>query len=217
MLVRPGPDPASLARDLRDLLQDRLGVPVDQRIISIAQLAPTADEQAEGAVAQATIPPVESGGVHASFQPGTPDEPAMTGDTSFHGRVVFSSIEATVTGGRVEVGIQLDWRDSQVRGSSDAVNTKNGRARAAAVATLSAAREAVAGNGLEIELDFASVVQALDGDYTLISVLAISPRTGRRPLPLVGAHPVETDIETASAIATLKAINRILSPALKSG
>src|SRR5690606_33429724 len=39
LLISPGPDPASLARDVRALLEERLGVTVDQRVISIAQLA----------------------------------------------------------------------------------------------------------------------------------------------------------------------------------
>ena len=39
LLVRPGTAPRDLARDVRDLLEERLGVPIDQRIISIAQLA----------------------------------------------------------------------------------------------------------------------------------------------------------------------------------
>ncbi|MFW6330907.1 MAG: hypothetical protein ACOC3J_04205, partial [Gemmatimonadota bacterium] len=39
LLVRSGPDPAGLARDIRGLLEERLGIPIDQRVISIAQLA----------------------------------------------------------------------------------------------------------------------------------------------------------------------------------
>jgi hypothetical protein len=67
------------------------------------------------------------------------------------------------------------------------------------------------------ELDFASIVQALDGDYVLVSVLGISDRIGRRPLPLVGAHPIESDVESAAAFAALKAINRVLALALQAG
>jgi hypothetical protein len=39
LLVRAGPNPRHLAYDVRDLLEERLGVPIDQRVISIAQLA----------------------------------------------------------------------------------------------------------------------------------------------------------------------------------
>ena len=40
LLVRPGPNARHLAYDVRDLLEERLGIPVDQRVISIAQLSP---------------------------------------------------------------------------------------------------------------------------------------------------------------------------------
>ena len=100
-------------------------------------------------------------------------------------------------------------------GNAEAVDTPAGRARAAAAATLASATEAPWNEGLGLELDFASVVQALDGDYVLVSVLGLAGRLGRRPLPLVGAHPVESDVETAAALATLKAINRILSAAVR--
>jgi hypothetical protein len=43
LLISPGPNPRHLARDVRELLQERLGVPVDQRIISIAQLSSDPD------------------------------------------------------------------------------------------------------------------------------------------------------------------------------
>ncbi|HEX6938543.1 MAG TPA: hypothetical protein VF158_03965 [Longimicrobiales bacterium] len=44
ILVGPGPEPRLLARDIRDLLEERLGVPVDQRVISIAQLSERIDQ-----------------------------------------------------------------------------------------------------------------------------------------------------------------------------
>ena len=40
LLIRAGPNPRHLAYDVRELLEERLGVPIDQRVISIAQLAP---------------------------------------------------------------------------------------------------------------------------------------------------------------------------------
>jgi hypothetical protein len=48
-------------------------------------------------------------------------------------------------------------------------------------------------------------------------VLGLSNRMGRRPLPLVGAHPIEIDVESAAAFAALKAVNRVLSLALQVG
>src|SRR4051812_27128247 len=39
LLVKSGPNPRHLARDVRELLEERLGVAVDQRVISIAQMS----------------------------------------------------------------------------------------------------------------------------------------------------------------------------------
>ncbi len=204
LLVRSGPDVAALARDVRGLLQERLGIPIDQRIISIAQLAAdpeseasdVEDEEAEQAVAAA--------------------ERRAT-KRSFDARPIFSGLESTVAAGHVTVGVRLEWNGETSKGTAEAADTTPGRARAAATATLQSAMAAAAGADLAFELDFASVVQALDGDYVLVSVLGMSNRIGRRPLSLVGAHPIDSDVESAAAFAALKAINRVLSLALQAG
>ena len=200
LLVRHGPDPASLARDIRGLLEERLGIPIDQRVISIAQLA--AQPQVEG---------VLQGAASAQRSAGTRDTAASDRRSALGTRPVFAGLESTVSAGHVEVGVRLRWRGDEWMGTSKAVDTQVGRARAAAAATLRAAVRAAWNDALNLELDFASVVQALEGEYILVSVLGMSGHLGRRPLPLVGAHPVESDVETAASLATLKAVNRILT------
>ena len=197
LLVRSGPEPGSLARDIRNLLEERLGVPIDQRVISIAQLAteqmpePESEEEPESAPARRP----QGGG----------------------GRPIFAGLESTVAAGHVRVTVRLEWRGEVAEGSAEAADTQPGRARAAATATLASAMEAAWNEELRFELDFASLVQALDGEYVLVSVLGMSAALGRRPLPLVGAQPIEGDVESAAALATLKAVNRVLSLALGDG
>ncbi len=206
LLVRHGPDAASLARDIRGLLEERLGIPIDQRVISIAQLAPEPEVESlpEGAAEEvAAAVEAESAG-QADERP----RPVA-------GRPIFAGLESTTSSGHVRVGVRLEWQDEESLGEAEAVDTPVGRARAAATATLLSAVNAVWNDGLSLELDFASIVQALDGEYVLVSVLGMASRFGRRPLPLVGAHPVESDVETAAALGTLKAINRILAVALR--
>jgi hypothetical protein len=201
LLVRAGPDPALLARDLRGLLQERLGIPIDQRVISIAQLADKDDGDLERPAAAGA-----AAGATAERTP-TPRRPEA--------RAIFGGIEATATAGQVTVVVELEWQGRRVRGAADAADTTHGRARAAATATLRAAVALIEGGGeLGLELDFATTVDALDGDYALVSVLAVSGRTGRRPIPLVGAQPLENDVESAAAFATLKTVNRVLGAAL---
>lgn len=201
LLIGEGPDPGSLARDIRGLLEERLGIPIDQRVISIAQLA----DSALGEVPD----PADERPPSAEDAPSDADAPPSTS------RPIFAGIESTTSAGHVAVRVRLEWESLESTGTAEAVDTQPGRARAAATATLRSAAEAAWNDGLGLELDFASIVQALDGEYVLVSVLAVSPRLGRRPLSLVGAHPVDSDMESAAALATLKAINRVLALALK--
>ena len=93
---------------------------------------------------------------------------------------MFAGLESTVSAGHMEVSVNLRWRGEESRGTAKAVDTPVGRARAAAVATLRSAMQ-VAWNGtLSLELDFASSVQALEGEYILVSVLGMSGHLGRR-------------------------------------
>lgn len=200
LLIGDGPDPASLARDVRGLLEERLGIPIDQRVISIAQLASNGHDALPSQAAERATEPERA-------------EKAVA--AQLDSRPIFGGIEATTASGHVTVGVRLEWEGSVSTGTAEAVDTQAGRARAAATATLRSAAEAPWNDDLNLELDFASIVQALEGEYVLVSVLAVSHRLGRRPLSLVGAHPVDRDVESASALAALKAINRVLSAALK--
>jgi hypothetical protein len=78
LLVRAGPNPRHLAYDIRGLLEERLGVPIDQRVISIAQLATDrvpgpllAEAAGLGAAAQSAAAPT----------PAAAPPRAATGDT----------------------------------------------------------------------------------------------------------------------------------------
>lgn len=221
LLVRAGPDAASLARDVRSLLQERLGIPIDQRVISIAQLAadpaPEPPDLTADADASAEFVDRTSRAQPTGVQSPDPRaaETQATEAVATEARPIFGGLESTVSAGHVTVGVRLEWNGETVKGTAEAADTTPGRARAAATATLQSAMAAAAGADLAFELDFASVVQALDGDYVLVSVLGMSTRIGRRPLALVGAHPIETDVESAAAFAALKAINRVLSLALQ--
>ena len=201
LLVRHGPDPAALARDIRNLLEERLSGPVDQRVISIAQLAREAD--APGPKRPGREEPGDRAGGRGWVAPRIAT-----------GRPVFAGLESTVASGHVTVSVRLDWEGEVSEGTAEAVDTQAGRARATATATLRSAMDAAWNGDLNLELDFASIVQALDGEYVLVSVLCMSTRVGRRPLPLVGVHPIESDVESAAALGTLKAVNRVLSLAL---
>ncbi|MEJ2215084.1 MAG: hypothetical protein P8099_00575 [Gemmatimonadota bacterium] len=192
LLIQAGPDAGDLARDIRELLEERLGVPIDQRVISIAQVDPVYRKVSDvSAIAG-------------------PRERTTALVLRPHARAVFRGIESVVDGGRVRVNVRLQWAGETHAGEGDELESANGRARAASAATLRAAM-AAAWENLRLDLDLVSVVQAVDRSFVLVSVLALSPAFGRRPLSLVGIQPVDADIESAAALATLKAVNRVLS------
>lgn len=190
LLVRPGPTPRDLARDVRELLEERLGVPVDQRVISIAQLA---DPDARESVA--------AGAERVSGQPSGTE------------RLEFRRLESEIGGGRVELRVVLHRGDAEVVGEAREVDAPNAAARAAARAT-AAAISSTCGRLLRIDVETVSAVQAFDRDHVLVSALAASPMLGRTPRPVVGAHPSGADAREAAVLAVLKATNRLVELAL---
>ena len=53
--------------------------------------------------------------------------------------------------------------------------------------------------------------QAFEREYVIVSVMTGAPRFGRGVIYLTGAQPVEHDLESAAALAALKAVNRVLA------
>ena len=196
LLVAAGPNVRHLARDVRELLEERLQVPVDQRIISIAQVARDPRET-----------PVEE--VPELATPAAAEDVDATDP-----RLVFGGTECMVRDARVVVRVRLTWHGEEFLGEASELDAGMGRVRAAATAALRAAAAAVR-DSLRLELQGASSVRAFERDYVLVSALAAGPALGRRPLPLVGAQPAEGDEPTAAALAALQAVNRVVSYQLK--
>ena len=217
LLVRSGPDPRHLARDIRDLLEERLGVPVDQRVISIAQLAP-GDERtrAPERPATAAVPPSSDPTPTPQAAPPAGAAAAAPPTHAAEPRIRFLGVETQVRDARVMVRAQLQAGERELHGEAVELEAANGRARAGAAAALQAVTDAAEKHG-RFELENASVVRVLERDYVLVSALANSPYLGRRPIALCGAQVVDVDIESAAALGALKAVNRILALMLRLG
>ena len=197
MLVAPGPNPRHLARDVRDLLEERLGVPIDQRVISIAQLA-IAPEDLDLDAAEAPAA--------AAAAPIAPEE--------FEARLRFDTLETQTRGHTVIVRVSLLLGERVITGESMEVDVGTSRLRAAAGATLHAAALAC-DHRLRLQLDAVSLVRAFGRDYALVTVLASSTLLGRKPISLAGAQPLQDEPDQAAALAALMAINRVFAKALK--
>jgi len=218
LLIRPGPDPRYLAHDVRDLLEERLGIPVDQRVISIAQLAapePHAPGDTDSSTAESAADTAgeadfgeASPGAEAEAAP--PAEPFAERPRDPDPRLRFLGVETQARDARVLVRTRLLSGGQELYGEAVELEAANGRARAGAAAALNAISGAADLQG-RFELENASVLRVEDRDYVLVSALATSPYLGRRPLALAGAHPVEVDVESAAALAALKAVNRVVA------
>lgn len=202
LLVAPGPNVRHLARDVRDLLEERLQVPIDQRIISIAQVT---RDPSESPVEE--VPEIVSASPEDAVAASAAEPPANP-------RLVFGGIESMYRDARVVVRVRLAWRGAEYVGEGNELDAGMGRVRAAASAALRAAATACE-NSLRLDLEGASTIRAFERDYILVAALAAGPSLGRRPLSLTGAHPDEGDIATAGALAALKAVNRVVAFRLK--
>lgn len=196
LLVLPGPEPRHLARDIRSLLHERLGVDVDQRVISIAQLARHPSEEAT----------TESGPVEGE---GPDQDAAGRDEPTGMRRVRFVRCETRAADGRVTVLVELEDEAAKYVGEANELDAGSGRLRAGAVAALNAVTAACNGRA-RFALDGVSSVFAADRDYALVTATATAAEFGRRPLELSAAHEREDDPATAAALAALKAANRVL-------
>jgi len=193
LLVSPGPDARMLARDIRDLLEEKLGVPVDQRVISIAQLSEAPDEAGERVVGE--VPEFE-------------ERTRVESETETDPRLRFAGLEMQTREGRVLVRIRLEWKSQIITGEAGELDAGIGRLRATAAAALNAVGIACR-NRIRFQLESASTVRSFGRDYVIAVVHTTAPAFGRRPIMLTGAHPIEDDPDHAAALAALKAVNRV--------
>jgi hypothetical protein len=219
LLIGPGPEPRDLATDVRDLLEERLGIPVDQRIISIAQLRVPAPDGlaliADGSGGALAIPALEA----APEAPAVPIEaPAPRRSARSHvlqgpapsvasSRVALVSLEVRREAARVIALVRVEHDGEEFTGEAAEPDLGLGPIRAAARATLRSV-EAALDDAALLELESASVVRALERDVVLVTASALAPELGRSPRHLAGAHPVESRPESAAVLAALKATNR---------
>ncbi|HEX6589987.1 MAG TPA: hypothetical protein VF039_13365 [Longimicrobiales bacterium] len=192
LLVRSGTVPRDLARDVRDMLEERLGVPVDQRVISIAQVA------ANGTTLEQAIGPAGD----------VAELPAPR-------RVVLQRVESSRTLGWIEARAVVRRGDADFEGAGREIESPAGAARAGARAVAAAITEAFAPT-LSVHVETASLVPAFDREHVLVTLAAASPLFGRSVKTLVGAQPLTEDRVEAGALAVLKATNRVLELALAS-
>ncbi|MFW6080140.1 MAG: hypothetical protein ACODAE_10995 [Gemmatimonadota bacterium] len=213
LLIGPKPNARVLSHDVRDLLEERLGVPVDQRVISIAQVSASTGQHATvgGGATDGGHRTAPAGGRSAADRYA---DPATRAETSR--RLIYTGLESGKQGHHISVRVRLHHDDEEYVGEAEEMDAGTGRMRAAARATLNAVSDACDGD-VGLDLEAASTIEAFGREYALVAVLARSPMLGRQPVSLAGAHSAEAGAEVAAIFACLKATNRIVSRALGGG
>lgn len=180
--------PKQVVRNVESALCAGLGIEIDRRIISVAQLRPDTVELPVAA------DPVE-------------DVPAFV-DLP---RVRFLGYESRIDATRqAHCNVTLGYEGERFTGSGTGPDTPRGRAEAASRATLEA--HAAWRDADRFALEGAALVEVYGRCFVLVSVLA---RAGRRTVTLTGVASLQHAPEEAAIMATLQATNRWLPSNLR--
>lgn len=124
-------------------------------------------------------------------------------------RLRFDGAERTPTpDGRETIVVRLGWDGVVHEGEASGLQTREGDIRTAALATLSATRSVLAGDGPTLDLIGVKALRAFDAFVVIVSV---DVRDGDTRRKLIGARTgQEPHLIDAAATATLDALNRLL-------
>ena len=182
VLATPELHPKQVVRNVESALSAGLGLEVDRRVVSVAQI------EAGQARAEAVEAP-------------TPVAAVPTIDA---GRVVLVDFDCTrADAQRARCTVTLERGGVRYTGTAEAADTLQGRAEAAADAVL----QAVVGmpGGASIGFEGARVVETEGRSYVLVAARVMDVRP---PLPLSGAAMMDRAPEEAAIMAALQATNR---------
>lgn len=180
--------PKQVVRNVESALRAGLGLDVDRRIVSVAQVRA---EDVEPTRPAAEVVPL--GGV--------PEEPARAAP---RGRVYFERFDAQCDAAqRATCRVILRVGDREFEGTGEGPGTVQGRVEAAARASFAAL--AATHDELSIGLEGACIVEAHGRTYVLVAARGLQ---GRRFVSLAGTAPLSRSPEEAAILASLQAANR---------
>ena len=182
VLATPELHPKQVVRNVESALSAGLGVEVDRRVVSVAQIEAGQErrEPAEVPVVEGPAPGVDAG------------------------RVVLVDFDCTrAATQRARCTVTLERGGIRYSGSAEGADTLQGRAEAAAEAVL----HAVVGmpGGASLGFEGARIVETEGRSYVLVAARVMDVRP---PLPLSGAAMMDRAPEEAAIMAALQATNR---------
>lgn len=201
--------PKQVVRNVESALSAGLGIVIDRRVVSVAQVradqyAPLLDEALEETVqytAPAAGPATPVAGAPA---PSMPEPETSELVTLAENRYLFVGHDVRNQTNRETIcHVTIGRGNEHYTGSGTGASTVLGRAQAAArglFAALATARDAQ-----DLLLENASVLQAHGRTYVLVSAHGMS---GRQMEPLTGVALLQRSPEEAAILAGLQAVNR---------
>jgi hypothetical protein len=194
VLSSPMLNPKQVVRNVESALSAGLGIVIDRRIVSVAQIRRDAIDTVEE--------PEEPAAGPTAAAP-TPVE-ATPATTAVETRFVFVRYDArnqTNLESECHVTIRLDR--THFTGTGSGAATPEGRALAGARAVFAAIAAAGADDG--VGLEGASGVETHGRSYVLSAARGLAGRNSR---PLTGVAPLRRSPEEAAILASLQATNR---------
>lgn len=202
ILSSPDLHPKQVVRNVESALSAGLGIEVDRRIVSVAQIRTpltngTVHPESGPKVAIAADPAPQHAGA-LDTEPGNAvkaDEPVD--------RLEFVRFRSRRDAEQCVCEVVLRARDEEVVGTGRGPDTTGGRAEAAARAVFDALDRAR--RDVRLELEGAVISSASGREYVIVSAHALSHRT---MIPLAGAAALVRSAEEAAILAALQASNR---------
>ncbi len=199
--------PKQMVRNVESALSAGLGIQIDRRIVSVAQIRTDIDSNGHhGAGSSATAEPVEDAEAAAGD---TAAAEAAAAEESGPGledaplRLEFVRYQSHRDAERCRCEVVLRAGGREITGLGDGPDTAAGRAEAAARAVFRAVEEARA--DVEVELEAAVISSSRGRNFVIVAARAVLDRGS---VGLAGAAPLNRSPEEAAILAALQATNR---------
>lgn len=199
ILARAGLHPKQVVRNVESALSAGLGLAVDRRIVSVAQVRSpepvgTGNGQPDGAPPEAGTASAGSATPAGAAGPAADETPA---------RLEFVRYRSHRQADRCTCEVVLRAADQELIGHGVGTDTTGGRAEAAASAVLDAIQ--TARPDLRLELDGAARSSSRGRTFVIVAAHVL---LDRQTIPLAGAAVMTRSPEEAAILATLQATNR---------
>ena len=213
ILATPDLHPKQVVRNVESAMSAGLGIQIDRRIVSVAQIRTEARaDRPEPASPRSNGQVVEmprrepDPALYVTEEGQARDDEGDRARPTQHqdrGRLEYVRYQARRDAERCTCEVVLRQEDEEMTGTGAGADTAGGRVQAAARAVLDAIQQARP--DLRIELDGAAISSSRGRSFVLVSAYAM---VRRNRVSLAGAAPLNRSPEEAAILAALQATNR---------